>query len=321
MPSGPPSPLELHWPGKRRQVTVLPRPLRLVERFGTAEARNQLLLGDNLPHLAHLRTRLSGQVDLIAIDPPFATGRHFTSEGTGFADDWADDPASYLQMLYDRFVLARDLLAPTGLIYVHLDYRMSAAVRLLLDEVFGSHRFFNEIIWHYQSGGRTRRAFAFKHDTLLVFARGDRPYFDPDAVRLPRGSARRNHMKRGTDVTGRSYSSIRSAGKEYRYYDDEGVPPSDVWSDISHLHQKDPERVGYPTQKPVRLLERIVAASSPPNGLVLDFFCGSGTTAVAAERLGRSWIACDENPAAIAIARDRLLAIASCRPFEILEMP
>jgi site-specific DNA-methyltransferase (adenine-specific)/adenine-specific DNA-methyltransferase len=240
------------------------------------------------------------------------------AQESAFADDWGTNPSAYLQMMYDRLILAHRLLSPTGVLYVHLDYRMSALVRLILDELFGPDHLFNEIIWHYRSGGRSRSFFSFKHDTLLVYRRGESPYFDPDSISVHRGGARRNHMKRGIDPDGRAYSSIRSAGKLYKYYDDEPVVPDDVWDDISHLQQKDPERTGYPTQKPRRLLQRILLASSPPGGLVLDFFCGSGTTAVVAEELARRWIACDVGATAIRITRERLLGLPRCGEFEAL---
>jgi site-specific DNA-methyltransferase (adenine-specific)/adenine-specific DNA-methyltransferase len=321
--------LELTWPGKRPMAAPAAVPLERLERGGQppqdgagGAVCNQLIWGDNGGVLATLVKDLPGKVDLIAIDPPFASGQDFSmpdSAETVFADSWQGRLEDYLQMMYDRLALARDLLAPTGLIYVHLDTRMNAAVRLILDEVFGPRRLFNEIIWHYQSGGRCRSSFSFKHDTILAYSRGERPFFDAAAVSRPRSQARRNHMKRGVDADGRTYSSIRSANKVYRYYDDESVAPDDVWHDISHLQQKDPERTGYPTQKPLRLLERIVRSSAPAGGLVLDFFSGSGTTPVAAEMLGRRWIACELCRRGIDITRQRLLALPICRPFEVLQ--
>lgn len=242
-------------------------------------------------------------VDLIAIDPPFATGRDFAA----YSDRLP--PADYLQLLRDVFLLSHHLLAPTGSLYVHLDYRAAPFARLVLDEVFGADHLQNEIVWSYATGGRTRKAFPAKHDTILAYRRGDAPYFDADAVGVVRGEVRRNHMKRHIDESGRAYRTIRSAGKEYRYYDDERVLPPDVWTDIAHLQQKDPERTGYPTQKPERLLERIVQASCPPGGLVVDCFCGSGTTAAVAAKLGRRWLASDSGDAAIATTRGRLLGL------------
>jgi site-specific DNA-methyltransferase (adenine-specific)/adenine-specific DNA-methyltransferase len=327
--------VELRWPGKRLPVPPVPAPLECVRRYGTHAPEgswcNKLIWGENLHVLAALLPELVGKVDLIYIDPPFASGRDFSmpaeaSDGETeraekvFGDRWQGGVAGYLQMMYERLALAHRLLAPTGMLYVHLDTRMSASVRLILDELFGARRLFNEIIWHYKSGGRARSCFSFKHDTILAYSRGERPFFDGIAAGSPRGAARRNHMKRGVDPDGRRYSSIRSAGKVYKYYDDEAATPDDVWHDVSHLQQKDPERTGYPTQKPVRLLERIIQSSAPAEGLVLDFFCGSGTTAVAAENLGRRWIACDVGRRAVDVTRRRLGALPECRPFELLHL-
>ena len=118
-------------------------------------------------------------------------------------------------------------------------------------------------------------------------------------------------MKRGVDPDGRAFSSITSAGKTYRYYEDEGVIPSDVWTDLSHLHQRDPERLGYPTQKPAALLERIIRASSAEGDTVLDAYCGSGTTLAVAQKFGRRWIGIDLSPAAIELTRVRLQSPAA----------
>ncbi|MCS6898287.1 MAG: site-specific DNA-methyltransferase [Myxococcales bacterium] len=279
---------------------------------------NLLIAGDNLTAAPLLLSSFAGQVDLIYLDPPFATGRAFPLRpppGGGdsvfprelaYEDRWQGDPERFLNFLEPRLILCRDLLSSRGTLYLHLDFRRVHHARLLLDRVFGERCFRNEIIWHYRSGGRPQGAFAFKHDTILVYGKNPEGYFDGDAVAIPRVTARSNKMKRAVDEHGRTYRSIRSAGKEYRYYDDERVIPDDVWSDIGHLHQRDPERTGYPTQKPEKLLERILLASSPPGGRVADLFCGSGTTLAVAQRLGRCWIGCDESPAAIQITCRRL---------------
>ena len=124
--------------------------------------------------------------------------------------------------------------------------------------MFGAEQFLNEIIWAYESGGRSKKTFSRKHDTVLMYAKTKKYRFDITRVPLDRQSKRRNHMARGIDENGRLYSYIRSNGKEYRYYDDEPVYPGDVWTDISHLQQRDPERTGYATQKPLKLLERLL---------------------------------------------------------------
>ena len=221
-------------------------------------------------------------------------------------DDRWESREEYLAMMRDALVLARGLLKKEGTIFLHIDSRMYAHLRLLMDEVFGESNFLNEIVWSYQTGGRARNYFPRKHDTILFYARSRSYYFNLKGVPIARSEARSNHMKRGVDENGRGYRSIMSAGKEYRYYDDEPAYPGDVWDDISHLQQKDPQRTGYETQKPVKLLERIISCSTQEGDLVCDLFSGSGTTAVAAANLGRKFVCLDQSPVAIAVAGKRL---------------
>lgn len=253
------------------------------------------LKGLELLHAAKRR------VQLCYIDPPFLTGRNFGAYSDRFAtdEDYYDMMRSVLQGIYE-------VLDPAGSIFVHIDDRVHARMRLMLDDLFGAANFRNEIIWTYQSGGRATRHFSRKHDTILFYAKSSESYFDAMQVSVPRKEARNNHMKRGIDPDGREYSTIRSAGKEYRYYDDEGVPPSDVWDDISHLQQRDPERTGYPTQKPLKLLDRIIRCASKPGDTVLDVFSGSGTTLEAAWRLEREFIGMDSAPASLSAVQKRL---------------
>ena len=215
---------------------------------------------------------------------------------------------AYLVSLTRRIAAIWRVLASTGTFYLHCDPTASHYLKLVCDSIFCPREgeFRNEIIWHYETGGRSGRDFAWKHDTILRYAKSKIWTFDAPAVHLSRLRTRRNHMKRGVDADGRAFASIMSAGKTYRYYEDEGVIPSDVWTDLSHLHQRDPERVGYPTQKPLALLERIIRASSVENSVVLDAYCGSGTTLAAAQKLGRRWIGIDLSPEAIELTRVRL---------------
>ena len=217
---------------------------------------------------------------------------------------------AYLASLTRRLAEIRRVLTVDGTLYLHVDPSAAHYLKLACDAIFlpGGGAFRNEIVWSYESGGRGVRDFGWKHDTILRYTKSARWTFNAEAVRLPRGQARRNHLKRGTDADGRVFSSIRSAGKIYRYYEDEGVIPSDVWTDLSHLHQRDPERLGYPTQKPEALLERIIAASSHPGDLVLDAYCGGGTTLAVAQKMGRRWVGIDRAEAAVAMSRRRLEA-------------
>jgi site-specific DNA-methyltransferase (adenine-specific) len=283
---------------------------------------NHLILGDKNAVLPALLSEFAGQVDLIYIDPPFMTGRDFKSgKQLAYSDKWDNNLDVYLQWLYETFISLRQLLASDGSIYVHLDWRVTHYARVMLDEVFGFHPnaggpgFKNEIIWHYQSGGRSLKHYARKHDTILFYTKSTQYCFHGERIGERRGSQKRNHMKKWLDSSGRVHWTISSAGRVYTYDEDMVMTPTDVWSDISHLHQRDPERNGYITQKPAALLERIILASSDVNDLVLDCFCGSGVTPSVAGQLGRRWIASDKSELAIKVTCERLLEQNQDHPF------
>lgn len=255
-------------------------------------------MGDNLPVMQGLS---DGCCDLIYLDPPFGTGkrRRAANGDGGFDDVWGGGPESYLQFMQPRLEACRRLLAVHGTLYVHLDWRVAHHVRIQLDAIFGPGNFLNEIIWHYRTGGVSKRWFGRKHDTILAYAR-----------RLGRhrfharrdGSYRTDGLKR--DDEGRPFKSTK---RGRLYFHPDGPVLTDVW-DLPFLSTVSRERVGWPTQKPLALLERIIRASSDPGDVVADFFCGSGTTLVAAQRLGRRWLGCDVSDEAVAMARDRLSA-------------
>jgi DNA modification methylase len=259
-----------------------------------------------------------GRVQVVYLDPPFGTGDVFHSKvNAGHRKlslptycDTMEEPA-YLEWMRRILTGARELLCESGSLYLHIDYRMSAKLRLVLDEIFGEQNFMNEIVWCYKSGGRATRYYPRKHDTILFYRKSAKVFFDISAVGRPRGPEKRNHMKRFIDEDGRICFTIRSAGKIYTYYEDTPVYPSDVWDDIEHLQQKDTERVGYATQKPEALLNRVILASSRPGDLICDLFSGSGTTAAAASKLGRRFLAVDASPISLYTLRARQLKVMS----------
>jgi site-specific DNA-methyltransferase (adenine-specific) len=288
---------------------------------------NRLILGDKQYVLPSLLPEFAGKINLIYIDPPFMTGRDFKNgEQLAYSDKWGNSLDVYLQWLYEALALLYRLLAPTGSLYLHLDWRATHYAKVLLDEIFGfsintdGPGFKNEIIWHYRSGGRTHKRYARKHDTILFYTKSARYCFHPERISERRGAGKRNHMRKEVDSNGHVNWTISSHGRTYSYGEDSLMTPSDVWNDISHLHQKDPERKGYATQKPAALVERIILASSEEEDLVLDCFCGSGVTPLAAQQLGRRWIACDSSELAIATTRTRLLPAAHISPFVIQKM-
>jgi len=315
---------------------------------------NKLIWGDNKLILSSLKAGAlrrqiedAGGLKLIYIDPPFDVGADFSMdieiggetfhkepnllEQIAYRDTWGRGADSFIAMIYERLILMRDLMHSEGSIFLQVDWRMSGFIRIALDEVFGrggdkvKPGFRNELIWHYQTGGRQEDAFSRKHDTIFWYSRSNSWLFDADAVGVERGAEKRNNMKRGVEEDGRAFWSIKSAGKIYKYYDDEKITPPDVWTDISHMQQHDPQRVGYPTQKPSALLERIIKASSNEGDLVADFFCGSGTTAAVAEKHGRKWIATDLGKFGIHTTRKRLIQVqrelkTAGKPFRAFEV-
>lgn len=292
-----------------------------VTRELTGPGRNMLLCADGAGNLPEDLKALAGQAQAVYIDPPFMTGDAFTRrrrfgttgwrtgkpypEYPAYADQFEDKNA-YLAFLEGLLRNAKMLLSRTGVLYLHLDWRSSAYGRVLCDEVLGTDMFLNEIIWSYESGGRAKKYFSRKHDTILLYARSRDYRFDLTKVPLDRTEHRKNHMRRATDEEGRTYSEIKTGGKTYRYYDDAPVYPGDVWSDISHLQQRDPERTGYATQKPLKLLDRLLRPVVEEGDLVVDLCCGSGTSLAAAQALGCRFVGVDRSPEAILTSAARL---------------
>lgn len=288
---------------------------------------NRLIRGDAASILPALQLEFSNTIDLIYIDPPFMTGRTFRNgKHIAYHDLWHNDLDSYLQWLYETLQALYRLLAPDGSLYLHLDWRTIHYAKIILDEIFVSSTsshitgFKNEIVWHYQSGGYPQHYYARKHDTLLLYTKSGDYCFHSERVGQRRGTLKRNHMRKEITPDGRITWTIRTAGRVYTYDENKLMLPADVWSDISHLHQKSPERTGYATQKPEALLERIILASSEEDDLVLDCFCGSGVTPVVAEQLGRRWIAGDKSEMAITMSYERLLLRERRCPFVLQQI-
>ena len=268
--------------------------------FGAADPRaDQLVCGDALAVLGALP---DGALDAIYVDPPFGTGTVRRGRGQSYRDR-ADDPDAFVAWLSPHLEHSRRALAPQGSLLVHLDYRAVHYVKVALDRLFGRTRFVNEIVWCYAVGGKSRRGFGRKHDTILWYARGDDWAFYPDAVRVPRRGG--SHMRL---VGGVQEKTDRRTGRVYRYPVHAGKVPEDWWTDIETLNHSDRERTGWPSQKPERLIERLLAAVTRPGDRVGDWCVGSGTTAAVAQRTGRRFVAADREPEAIAVAARRLTA-------------
>lgn len=249
----------------------------------------------------------AGSLAAIYIDPPFGTGNVQRGRGHRYADR-ADDPDAFVAWLSPLLVSSRTALAETGSLFVHLDYRAVHYVKVALDHLFGRERFINEIVWCYAVGGKSRRGFGRKHDTILWYARGDEHAFYPDAIRVPRRGG--SHMRVILDEHGAAVQekTDKKTGRVYRYRVADGKVPEDWWTDIETLNHSDRERTGWPSQKPERLLERVIRSVTAPGDRIADWFAGSGTTAAVAQRLARRFVTVDREPSSLSICVDRLTA-------------
>ncbi|MBK7581498.1 MAG: site-specific DNA-methyltransferase [Myxococcales bacterium] len=281
--------------------------------------RGVLLAGDCLALVPTLVTRPSDQFDLIYVDPPFNTGVAHKARNqrgarvagnTAYSDAWGGLDA-FLGMLEPRLAAFREVLALTGSLWLHLDHRGVHDAKVLADRVFGRPAFRGEIVWVPGNGARGRRGPSVTHQTILVYARGkDMRWNASDPLlREPFAKTSLSMHFSNLDADGRAFRERTLGGKTYRYYADEGRRLGSVWSDCPAMRANtplDPEATGYPTQKPERLLERIVRATTDEESRVLDPMCGSGTTLAVAERLGRRWVGVDQSPIAIKVASARL---------------
>ncbi|NLD51963.1 MAG: site-specific DNA-methyltransferase [Clostridiales bacterium] len=290
-----------------------------LERVDANGTRGTLIQGDALTIDL---SDYAGRVQCVYLDPPFFTGERFSfrmrvgemgwRQGKrviqlpAYNDFAGADREQYLAFLSALLHRAHKLLNERGSLFLHVDYRISAHARLLCDAIFGEEQFRNEIIWSYQTGGRSVRYFSRKHDTIFFYAKSKQHFFDITQVPCQRKEQRSNHLKRHVDKDGRTYRSIKSGGKTYVYYDDEPAYPDDVWTDLSQMQQKYPQRTGYATQKPIPLMDRIILCSTRAGDLVADLVCGSGSTLRSAANLGRPFLGVDASRHAFSVCRKRL---------------
>jgi DNA modification methylase len=394
---------ELVWDGKYDAAGRRVAPLRVTLPFQTVETvnesaqerqrslffsepetrdwRNRLIWGDKKYALPALLDEFAGAVDLVYLDPPFATGADFSLrvdvandrftkepsiiEQKAYRDTWGSGIDSYLQWIATTAELIHALLADTGSLYLHLDPGMSHPAKLVLDEVFGKDSFRNHITWRRTNVHSDSKRWSDVSDHILYYVKNPTASYvwnaiysdhsdehiaskyrmsDPDGRRFtlsdmtspnPRPNMMYEWKGHPSPPLGWRYSQDTMAALELegriwypdskdkrprlkRYLDEmPGTLSGDVWSDINPINSQAQERVGYPTQKPEALLERIILASSNEGDLVLDCVCGSGTTAVVAEKLGRRWIAADLGRFAIHTTRKRLLGIGDVKPFVV----
>ena len=306
---------ELRWRGKVPYKYTRFFPAQLKETYGQADEKgwiNKIFWGDNLQVMSHLLKKYRGKVDLVYIDPPFdskadykkkielkgksATNDHTAFEEKQYGDMWNND--EYLQFMYERLILIRELLSDKGSIYLHCDWHKVHHLRCLMDEVFGPENFVNEIIWHYRRWSNVASNFQKMHDTLLFYTKTKdkifnmqmQDYANPDWIEDTVRGFVDGKLVRLKDENGNYIK---------RETEKQGVPMHDVWEDINFIGPTSSERIGYPTQKPEALIERIIKASSNEGDLVFDCFMGSGTTQRVASKLNRRFIGADINLGAI----------------------
>lgn len=314
---------ELRWTGKRPYTSTQYYPAQLRETYGEPalgpegkEWMNKIFWGDNLQVMSHLLREFRGKVNLIYIDPPFDSkadykkkislrGKTAKSDATSFeekqyGDIWTND--EYLQFMYERLILCRELLSDTGSIFLHCDWHRAHHLRHLLDEVFGPSNFINEIAWcYYGPGSPGMRQFNRKHDNIFWYSKSHGKWtFNADVVRAPHSAKTSENFKEGLGGSG-------FIAADYNLAD--GKIPEDWWEfAIAGRYPNDGiKRIGYPTEKPVKLLERIILAASNPGDLVADFFMGSAVTLMVAEQHGRRFIGSDINIGAVQGGAKRIL--------------
>lgn len=306
---------ELRWTGKRPYTSTQYYPAQHKETYGEADENgwlNKIFWGDNLQVMSHLLKEYRGKIDLIYIDPPFDSkaeyklkvilkGKSITNdinvfEEKQYSDIWSND--EYLQFMYERLILLKELLSDSGSIYLHCDWHKVHHLRMLMDEVFGPNNFVNEIIWSYRTAAGGKGEFNKQHDNILFYQKSKTRVFNEQKE------------KSYTKAKGRKAGIVNYGAADTEFFeDDEGVyrwsGMRDVW-EIPYINSQASERSGYPTQKPEAIIERIVEASSRPGNLVFDCFMGSGTTQAVAMKLGRRFLGADINLGAIQTTAKRL---------------
>ncbi len=348
----------LTWVGKRPLQRVTAFPAQLIEKVDPqgelrgAKSGGLLFHGDNKEVLAYLLANgYRGEVNLVYIDPPFDSGADYVrkvklrgvsgkaklageeytlGEQLQYTDIWVND--NYLQFMYERLLLLKELLTPNGTIWLHCDWRKSHHLRLLMDEVFGSEGFKASVTWRSMtsSGYKGKSSLGRSHADLLYYSKGEKPTYNPTFIVITEEMLERYKHEDPDgrkfkdsylgDVTPETIEELRrtnllyvtsSGGYRIKHYLDEakGTLVDDVWDDIDVENSQSLAQTGYPTQKPQELLRRVIGLTSKPGDIVLDCFIGSGTTAVVAQELGRRWIAADINKGAIQTTSKRLRTI------------
>lgn len=343
---------ELSYAGKMRAEDVLScndgvysMPLQIEKTFKTDESEwnNIICFGDNLQLLKTInenvdpiiKDKVKGKVKLIYIDPPFATEDEFKNKDGAKAYNDKVKGADFIEFMRRRLILAKEILADDGSIFVHLDMKMSNYIKIILDEIFGKNNLLNEIIWHFRTyQGQTDKYYPRKHNVIYWYKKKNNPTFkldyDDDYEDTVDAERWKKYVVNGNEIRGNKFPKSDSRFKGYydRFVKKHGRKPNkddiimkingyvvdDVWVDINAVDPKDKiEKTGYPTQKPEQLLRRIIETTTEKGDLIFDFFGGSGTTSAVAEKLGRRWITCDLGKLSYYTIQKRIINIGNSK--------
>lgn len=266
--------------------------------------KNKIYCGDCLEVMKDIPDK---SIDLIYIDPPFFSNKNYDSKFGGFTDIWEGGMHGYLTWLNVRLLEMKRLLKPTGSIYVHCDWHASHYIKCELDKIFGYDNFQNEIVWWYKRWSNVSKNYQRMHDTILFYSKSKeytfniqyQPYSKPEVIEKTIRGVIKGKLQRLKDEHGKYIERTK---------ENKGVPLHDVF-ELQHIQPTSKERIGYPTQKPESLLDRIIKTCTNKGDVVADFFCGTGTTSAVAQKLGRRWITSDINPSACKITKNRLKQI------------
>ena len=319
--------MNLYWKNKPEKIDPsLLSDKKIVDKlnvYPNQKTKNILIRSDNKVGISSLinsnainEINESGGIKLIYIDPPYFTEKSQLMKKTkkeiiAYKDIYKHSLEEYLNEIYIQIKLLYSLLSDDGSIYVHVDYRTSSYIRIILDEIFGYKNLRGYLIWNIDNGAKSKKFWSNQHNDILVYSKSNKFIFNSSSKLLKTDfseSSLKTHFRK-KDSEGRAYRERKINSKSYKYYAEDGKLVGSVWNDIKSMEANSPlmkEYTTYPTQKPISLLSRIISASSKKGDFILDTYCGSGTSLITANNLNRNWIGIDQSENAIKITKSRL---------------
>ncbi|MEC7920755.1 MAG: site-specific DNA-methyltransferase [Chloroflexota bacterium] len=319
--------MNLYWKNKPEKIDPsLLSDKKIVDKlnvYPNQKTKNILIRSDNKVGISSLinsnainEINASGGIKLIYIDPPYFTEKSQLMKKTkkeiiAYKDIYNHSLEEYLNEIYIQIKLLYSLLSDDGSIYVHVDYRTSSYIRIILDEIFGYKNLRGYLIWNIDNGAKSKKFWSNQHNDILVYSKSNKFIFNSSSKLLKTDfseSSLKTHFRK-KDSEGRAYRERKINSKSYKYYAEDGKLVGSVWNDIKSMEANSPlmkEYTTYPTQKPISLLSRIISASSKKGDFILDTYCGSGTSLITANNLNRNWIGIDQSENAIKITKSRL---------------